>query len=314
MKKISMTMAGAAALALVGLTASPALAVGGPTLPADDKLYVVECDPTDAVSLQLFGIDPVNGTPTTIGTGNPGESNCAWQGAQKPGTDWFYYFPQDRYLQRINLTTGVNEVIGHLSFNGSPYNGGYSLAIGPDGTAYVLSYDDLYKVDLSTAALEYLSSPNFYDEYSGYPYAFAYDFTTEKFYVVEDGDGALYELTPSTGDKVELSYNSDYAVYSISFDANGDMWANGNGDYVSKTTIANFGNSAAWQDSPDIVIGQGTLYSESIWVSPKFPDVQPDAPTLANTGIDAAAFVALASLLSIAGASIIVARRRASRA
>jgi hypothetical protein len=310
MKKLTMTLAGAATLALVGFAATPAFAVSGPTLPANDKLYVMECD-VRVTSLQLFGVDPESGVATEIGTGNPGESTCAWQGAQMPGTDWFYYFAQDRYLQRVNLTTGANEVIGKLSLNGDPYNGGYSLAIGPDGTAYVLDYDDLYTVDVSTAALTYLSSPNFYDEYSGYPYAFAYDYTTEKFYVVEDGDGALYELAPSTGDKVELSYNEDYDVYSISFDANGDMWANGNGNYVSKTTIANFGDSAAWQDSPIVLSGTQEFYSESLWVTPKFPAQDDSTPELANTGLNVAGFAALAGLLTIAGVSIVAVRRRA---
>lgn len=308
MKRLStIVVAVAATLGAVGLTASPALAVDGPTLPANDKLYVLECDVTDATPLQLFGVDPVTGTPTAIGSGAPSATYCAYQGAQMPGTDLFYSFNNSNELFSVDLTTGVTLVIDQFSLSGIPFTGAYSLTIGPDGTAYVLAYDDLYTVDLGTAELTYLSSPNFYDEYGGYPYAFAYDYTTEKFYVVEDGDGALYELVPSTGVKVELSYNEDYAVYSMAFDADGNMWANGEGDFVSKTTIADFGNSANWQDSPDLVIGQGALYSESLWVSPKFAP----KPELPNTGVSVTGLLGLVAVLSIAGASILVVRRRA---
>jgi LPXTG-motif cell wall-anchored protein len=302
-KLTKILLSATAVVTLIGVTSSPALAVGGPVLPANDKLYLVECD-SDFTELQLFSLNPESGVPTEIGEGAPGETFCGFQGAQQPGSDWFYFFNNASYLQRVDLITGVNETIAQFSLNESVYNSAYSLTFGPDGTAYVLSYDNLYTVNLETAELTYLSAPNFYDEYSGYPYAFAYDYVTEKFYVVEDGDGALYELTPSTGDKVELTYNEDYAVLSMAFDANGDLWINGEGDFVSKVALASFGNSDDWQDSPEIFVDSVGLYSESLWVSPVFA-----TPELPDTGLSASALVGLGALLLLIGASIVSVRR-----
>jgi hypothetical protein len=293
-------LASLGALAILGFTASPALAVGGPSLPSQDKLFVIECDNTET-PLQLFGVDPVAGVATEIGSGDGAETYCGFQGAQMPGTDWFYFFNYSSILQRVDLTTGANETIGAFTLNGSPYFNANSLTVGPDGTAYVLAYDDLFTVDVSTAALTYLSSPNFYDEYSGYPYGFAYDYVTEKFYVVEDGDGALYELVPATGDKVKLTYNGDYNVYSIAFDSEGNLWANGDGNFVNKMALADFGNSAAWQGSADL-----GFFSESIWVSPVFA-----AKELPDTGIDATVAVGLAVAFGVAGVTLVAVRRRA---
>ena len=302
-----------AVVTLLGVTTSPALAAGEPALPANDKLYIVECD-TDVTELQLFGLNPESGVPTEIGAGAPGETYCGFQGAQQPGSDWFYFFNNASYLQRVDLITGVNETIAQFTLNGNPYTNAYSLTFGPDGTAYVLSYDDLYTVNLDTAVLTYLSSPEFYDEYSGYPYAFAYDYVTEKFYVVEDGDGALYELTPSTGAKVELAYNDDYDVLSMAFDANGDLWSNGEGDFVSKVALSSFGDSNAWQDSPNILVNSVGLYSESLWVSPVFttpelPDTVVTTPELPDTGLSISALVGVGALLLVVGVSIVAVRR-----
>jgi hypothetical protein len=292
-----------AVVTLLGVTTSPAVAAGGPALPANDKLFIVECD-FDVTELQLFGLNPETGLPTEIGAGAPEETNCAFQGAQQPGSDWFYFFNNASYLQRVDLITGVNETIAQFTLNGNTFTNAYSLTFGPDGTAYLLSYDDLYTVNLDTAVLTYLSSPEFYDEYSGYPYAFAYDYVTEKFYVVEDGDGALYELTPSTGAKVELAYNADYDVLSMAFDANGDLWSNGEGDFVSKVALASFGNSDDWHDSPEILVDSVGLYSESLWVSPVFT-----TPELPDTGLSVSALVGMGALLLVIGVSIVVVRR-----
>ena len=301
-----------AVLGLMGLATSPALAITGPSLPDGDKLYVIECDSSDAVPLQLFGLDPETGSTTELGTGSGGVTNCGYQGAQMPDTDWFYYFDGGSHLQRVDLTTGENETIGSFTLDGSLYYNAASMTIGPDGTAYVFAYDDMYTVDLETAELTYLSSPNIYDLDSGYPYAFTYDYLTEKFYTVETGAGKLYEVDPQTGTLTELGANPDFYVYSMSFDANGDMWLNGDDDHVSKVSIADFTNSAAWQDSPDITVDSGTLYSESLWVDLKEPEALPSGgqEELAATGFPVAGYLALASALVAAGAVLLVTRKR----
>lgn len=306
MNKLTMTLASAATIALAGFAAAPAFAVAGPTLPAEDKLYVIECDQQDALSLQLYGVNSELGELTTIGSGLSGANSCAYQGAQMPSTDWFYYF-DDSTLLRVDLVTGDTEVVGDFTNNGVTENGVYSMTFGPDGTAYAMTYDELFTVDVVTAELTYLSTPDVYGIASGYPYAFAYDYVTQKFYFVEDGSNSLFEIVPETGAKTLLATSGDYVVYSMAFDADGNLWVNGEGDFVSKLALADFANPAAWVDSPDLTIGQGTLYSESLWVSPKFAP----KPELANTGVNVAGFAALAGLLMVAGVSIVAVRRRA---
>ena len=257
---------------------------------------------------QLYGVDPGSAELTAVGDGQgaPSEdSSCASQGAQLPGTDWFYFVDWDATdsLDRVNLVTGEHQEIGEITVNGAPENITYSLTIGPDGTAYILDYDDLYTVDLETGAATYLSSPNFYDEYSGYPYAFAYDYKTEKFYVVEDGDGAMYELDPATGNKVEMDYNEDYWVASMAFDSEGDLWINGDNNGASTVALADFGDSNLWIDTDTF---SPSVYSESIWVSgPRAAD------ELAETGFSPAPLFAGAALATAAGVAIVRSRRRA---
>jgi LPXTG-motif cell wall-anchored protein len=65
--------------------------------------------------------------------------------------------------------------------------------------------------------------------------------------------------------------------------------------------LADYGNSAAWQDSADL-----GFYSESIWVSPVF---QPKE--LPDTGLDAAVAIGLAVAFGLAGVTLVAIRRRA---
>ena len=306
MKRLTMALASAATLSLIGFAAAPAFAVAGPTLPAQDKLYVIECDQQDALSLQLYGVNSELGELTTIGSGLSGANSCAYQGAQMPGTDWFYYLDSPTLL-RVDLVTGDTEVIGEFTNGGLTENSVYSMTFGPDGTAYAMTYDELFTVDVATAELTYLSTPDVYGIGSGYPYAFAYDYVTQKFYFVEDGYNGLYEIVPTTGAKTLVATSGDYVVYLMAFDSDGNLWVNGEGDFVSKLALADFANPAAWVDSPDLTIGQGTLYSESLWVTPKFSP----KPELPNTGVDVAGFATLAGMLTIMGVSIVAVRRRA---
>lgn len=295
----------AAGILLVGAS-SPAFASVSLTLPEGDSLFIVECD-NSVNDNQLYSVDAVAATVTAVGDGqgSPSEDDsCASQGAQLPGTDWFYYVDWDGVdsLDRVNLVTGENEEIGVITVDGTPSSITYSMTIGPDGAAYILDYDYLYSVDLETGAATQLSAPNFYDEYSGYPYAFAYDYTTEKFYVVEDADGAMYELDPATGNKIEMSYNAVYDVYSMSFDSAGNLWMNGSGNYVSVAALADFGDSSAWVDSSDLT---PSVYSESIWVSFEVPS------SLGDTGFSVAPLAALGALTVAGGVALAVSRRRA---
>lgn len=294
---------------LISAASTPAFAVASLELPNDDVLFIVECD-NSVNDNQLYSVDAVAATVTAVGDGQgaPSEDDsCASQGAQLPGTDWFYYVDWDGggvdYLNRNNLVTGDVEVIGALTVDGVNENNVLSLAIGPDGSAYVLTYDECYSIDLETGDLTLVSTPDFYGEYSGYPYGFAYDYVTEKFYVVEDGDGALYEFDPESGNKVELDYNGDWDVLSMSFDSAGNLWANGFGNYVATMALGDFGDSDAWVESSDLT---PSVDSESIWVS-----FDPPAEELADTGFGVAPLGALGALTVAGGVALAVRRRRA---
>lgn len=295
------------AVASLALVLAPvASASANPTLPAGDALYEMSCD--NRVNDYLFhSVNTSNNTRTAIGNGTGVNvvTECAYQGAMLPGTDWFY-FP-DRYsdkLVRVDVTTGLTEIVGLLRESGS-YQGLYSLAIHDNGNAYALSYDTLFSVNLSTGELTTIVAANTYDLAEGYPYGFAYDPKTDKFYVAEDGGDSLYSLNMSTGVFTLVATNSDYWVGSMSFDSDGNLWVNGDGNLVSRVALSGFGNSVNWIDSAALA---PQVYSESLVIA-RPPVEDDDEEGLANTGSADATPYLLGGLLA-AGIAFALRRRR----
>jgi hypothetical protein len=292
-------------------SSTPALAVA-PTLPEGHLLFQVGCD--NAVNdLQLLGVDLENEDLLTVGdgTGVNVTNDCASQGAMLPGTAWFYYIDRGGIadvLFRVDIITGETEEIGVMEDEGS-WADLYSLAIGPNGNAYALSYDYLFGVNLDNGNLVQLNEPNVYDLNSGYPYGFAYDRVTKKFYIAEDGGYEIHQLNVSTGELTYVTENSDFWIGSFAFDANGDFWFNGDDSKIRRASLDNFDDSANVLATGDILLSTTEVYSESLGLA--LPDADDDSEGLAPTGsTDVSALAALAGLAGLAAVAI---RRRATR-
>jgi hypothetical protein len=294
-------------------SSTPALAVT-PTLPSGDRMFQMPCDSGATNDFQLFDLDLSSEdlVPVGNGSGVNGGNDCASQGAILPGTDWFYFIEWTGAvdtLVRVDVSTGEVDVIGAMRDEGS-HASLYSLAIGPNGNAYALSYDYLYAVNLDTGDLVQLNEPAVYDLNEGYPYGFAYDPTTEHFYVVEDGGGELLRLNVSTGDMTSIATNDNHWVGSIAFDSDGYFWFNGIGANVRRSSLQTFGDNSSILATGNILLEGNPVFSESLGIlRPEATD--DDSEGLAPTGsTDVSALAALAGLAGLAAVAI---RRRSTR-
>lgn len=296
-----------ASLALLFAPVAPASA--NPTLPAGDVLYEMSCD--GAINgFQLHSLNTSDNTRTAIGT-STGSVECALGGTILRGSNWFYFKARIN-LFRTDVTSGVTEVIGEFREEGADRDI-KSLAIDDNGNAFALSEEALFSVDLSSGNLTTVAATNFATLTGGTPLGFAYDPTTDKFYVAEDGDGNLYSLNMSTGALTFIASNSDYWVGSMSFDSNGYLWVNGDTNQVSRVAISDFGNSANWIDSAPL---SPNVYSESLVIarapsggSGDDEDNSDGSDSLANTGSADATPYLLGGLLA-AGIALALRRRR----
>ena len=307
MKKLLTVLLGAA----FAVSASPAVAVA-PTLPAGDFLFQVECD-EDLNDRQLLGVDLDIEELVLIGDGDgAGDLGCVAQGSMDPGTDWFYFV--DWYiagdtLARVNVVSGVVEEIGLMLDEGAEAQI-ISLAIGPDGNAYALSDENLYGVNLDNGDLFLLNRPNVAALNGGSPYGFAYDPTTEHFYVAEDGDTEIHQLNVETGELSYVTENSDFWIGSMAFDSEGYFWFNGNDSKVRRGSLLNFDDSANVLATGDLLLESEVVYSESIGISRAEID-DSDTEDLAPTGsTDLGGLAVLAGLAAIAALAV---RRNATR-
>jgi LPXTG-motif cell wall-anchored protein len=295
-----------ASIALLLAPVAPASA--NPTLPAGDALYEMTCDNVVA-DYRLHSVNTSDNTRTAVGAGtNTSNINeCGYQGAMLPGTDWFYFvdYMNGNRLVRVDVTTGVTEVIGDLR-EGGAYQGIYSLTINDNGNAYALSYETLFAVNLNTGGLSSLVAANTYDIAEGYPYGFAYDPKTKKYYVAEDGAGGLYTLNIGTGVFTLVATNTDYWVGSMAFDSNGYLWVNGDTNKVSRVALNRFGDSDDWVDSAAL---SPNVYSESLVIARGPGGGDDDEEGLANTGSADATPYLVGGLLA-AGIALVFRRRR----
>ena len=300
MKKL---VIGGAALALV-LSSTVAHGTEAPSLPAVDAMYEISCD-AEINNWQLYALDLSALTRTAIGdgTGTTTGKECALQGALLPGTDWFYY-PDNfqAFLMRVNVVTGGVEQVGAWA------ESIYSLAIDDEGNAYALTYDTLFSVNLATGALTELVEADTYGMDEGYPYGFAYDPKTDKFYMAEDGEDSLYTLNISTGEFTFVADQDAYFLGSIAFDSDGYLWTNDGqvGALVRRVPLSGFGDAPAWQETATMT---PSVASESLIIARGEP-VDSGAETLAPTGsIDPLPLVAFGAML--AGAAVVIRRRSA---
>lgn len=303
----------AVAATFLVLGASPAQADVAPILPSGDELFEMTCD-SGSNDRQLFSLDLVALARDSVGSGTSVSAlaeDCGTQGAILPGTDWFYFVDgQSGDLVRADLNTGTIEVIATVLKNGSAVTV-YSLAIGPDGSAYMIGVaHKLYSLNLASGALTELGAVNLP---TGTTYGFAYDAVTDDFYVAESGHGTLSTLDIATQTATLVGTNAGRFIGSMSFDSDGNLWVNGDfGGAVSQTTLADFGTPANWKNSDGM---SPDLYSVSLVVrhgsasSGGGGGGDDEDESLANTGsADATAYL-VGGLLS-AGIALALRRRR----
>lgn len=311
----------ASAAAVLAVTASLML-VAGPasaqTLPANDDLYAIACN-SGIPNLQLLALDPLTGTGTSVGAGTgPGDSDCAGQAAWNPVTGASYYVlwdGEDR-LASIDVTTGVSTTIG--PFNGPDWTGGDSIAIGRDGTAYLISDSELFSLDLATAEVGLIGS-------TGFPniWGFAYDPVTDAFYGLDD-DGNLYTIDTVTGAATlvtTFALGTTTNSYSLQFDSAGVLWIEN--DYPGVIDLS----AELWSVNPTTFAAELAgpiqladasvyVYTESLLITRGAVSavVPPAQPKLPDTGVEMGPIGVAGFMLLTAGIAMMLVRRRAARA
>lgn len=316
MKSLKIAATGIAVGALTLLWAAPATAAGNSIDPGD-SLYAISCDNDDA-NWQLYGVESSTAVSTPIGSGTPdeNESPCAGQAAYNPATGVSYYIQWTNeltVLASIDPATGVSTPIDAFYWNNGEfpeYIDADSLAIGGDGSAYILAEGSLFSVDLTSGIVELVSNV-----LPAGIYAFAWDSVTDIFYGIASNN-TVYEIDVESGGTTvigEIEFpvdDNEWRVYSLQFDEAGSLWIE-----VDQSNNSFFG-ATLWSLTLDTLgapvysglINDGSpFYTESLLILPGTPE-----PVLAATGVEAAPVVAGALGLIVLGGAALVLRRRAA--
>lgn len=318
MKRITATLAGASIVALSLLAASPASAAGNAIDPGD-SLYAVNCD--DVYNdFQFFSVESTTAfsTPIGDGTGEVGQYACGGQPAYYPSTGKSYYIQwtvERAQLAEIDVATGESAIVGDfLDETGDVPQAlnAYSIAIGADGSAYVMAEGALWTLDLDTGSATPINE-------AINTYAFAFDSVTGKFFAI-DTDDVIYEIDVTTGAETpvgEVTFPDDtssYTIYSLQFDGAGTFWVE-----VDHFAEGDFFRAELWSFSPTAtgspvfsgVFTDDPFYTEAILIIPG--DVAPVEPALAATGADLADVLPWAigaAVIVLAGGVLLILRSR----
>ncbi len=312
MKALSIVLAtiGAASIALVG--AAPAMAAGNAVDPGD-SLYAVNCDPAYN-DWQLLSVESTTAASTPIGNGDGSVSEsynaCAGQPAYNPATgesfyiQWEYGDGTGNYLASVDVATGASTRIGEFYYwniEFPSYPSVESMAIGADGSAFVIAEDDLWSVDLTTAELTYVGGS------LCCTYAFANDPVTGNYYAIDD-ENEIFLVDTTDGSFTSLGdVVTPGTVYSLQFDKAGTFWVEVDEDTDGGAGLWSF--TLATKATP-VYSGSfidDPFYTEAILIIPGQP------VALASTGADLAAAPYLAGgavLIALAGVTLLVIRRR----
>ena len=314
------------ATALVGiaaltLAASPVIAA---TLPAGDRVYILPCDDEEFDGI-LYEVDTTTGIATQVGDWvNPDTDvyTCAGPAAYNPVNGlgyWISWAGEQGLLISVDLTTGVNTVVGGFTIDGEPYYTPIALAIDGAGNAWATSWnvtpDVLFSLDLGTAALTAVGPTGVTDESENY--GLAWDSVTQKLYGYNVDSTDFYTVDTTTGAFTVFAEDvlTDVVPYAMAFDSAGQVW--GINEDIISAPITDFAsaevlsvvNPVVGSEDPD-----DTIYSESILIVPAAPAPAPaPEPVLAATGSDNGSMgmlVGFGALLVVAGA--VIARRRAA--
>jgi hypothetical protein len=294
--------------ACLGLSTAPAMA-SPLTLPGNDLMFQVSCDGSHNRN-QLSQVNLATSRLSVIGVGDgsPGQA-CASQGAFA-AEGWYYFvdYYQDDRLRRTNLETGEIDVIGTLHDESGNRNI-QSIAVGPTGDVYAIGSHNLYHLNIADASLTLATAIDDTGLTLGGMYGFAYDPTTQKFWVADDSGAGLYKLNVDTGHLTFVASNPDYWVGSMDFDSDGNLWFNGDGDYVARVAPSQFGDSSKIRQSDPLIYETDNIYSESLLiVRDPIPEKKPEG--LAYTGAADVTWILWLAAFAVIGA--VVLRRRES--
>lgn len=301
---------------LLGVGALPAAAAGNSISPGD-SLYALSCYDL-AQDYQLFSVESSTGVSAMIGGGPDTElPTCSGQPAYDPSTGASYYIQwadeENAALGRIDVATGVSTTIGGFYWDNGEfpeYVPATSMAIGGDGSAFLISGEELYSLDLATAFVEPVASLAEANLYS-----FAWDSVTDSFYVINTS-WDLFELDVTDGtltfiDTIGFTGAGLFGTYSLQFDKAGTLWI----ELDVNSALWEGGMSTLWSatfatlDAPVLsgIFTDDPFYTEALLIVP-------GQPKLAATGSDTAAVLPWAlgagALLAAAGVGLALHARR----
>jgi LPXTG-motif cell wall-anchored protein len=263
-------VAGVAAVAL-SLVAAPAAFAAGPSLASGSHLYAVDCNNED-----VYSLDASTAAATLVHAN--GTSTCAYSAALDPTTGIGYVSDEGLSLSSLNLTTGVRTYIDAFTNLGvaTPIN---SIAIGSDGSAFAMSDDSLYSLDLGTGELEFVAL-------TGAPasiYGFAVNPNTGVFYTI-DTDGLVSTIDVTTGELTtvgQTNFTPSDSPYSMQIDSSGMLWIENDGVDADLWSVNPVDISGSGVLSGVVNVGGTNFYSEALLLVPG-PMAATATPTAAS--------------------------------
>ncbi len=320
---LATTVALGAFLAL-GL-ASPAHAETG-VLPSTDTIFAVDCE--DSIG-QLWSVNPLDAVFTPVGTGSDHPLvNCAGPSAFNlvDGLGYWISWDGEDALFSVDPVTGDSTFIG-LFVDSETGDRVYasSIAIGADGSAYLLGGDTnygntLYSLDLTSGEATAHGDITGDDDL----WSFAYNPADGGYYAFDANGGGFYsvDVTAVTSTLLVDAADVPIDIFGIAFDSTGNLWGFGEGEATEgewvlfSTTVANFVDDLAIVGIT--VEGEQETFSESLFITYDVPAPAPvpvpapaPAPVLAATGSELPLVGGgAAALLLMAGAAAVIAARR----
>jgi len=275
---------------LAGLALGAVLAVGtavpasAASLPSTDRIYAYDC--TDGANdLQLLEIQ-ADGTATAIGTGTgaPG-SLCPPQPAWDPGTQKAYFILAGN-IYATDVSTGESLVVATTSGAGVEANllGSPSLAIAPDGSAWVHNNGWTGTIDLASGVVTQFPTTSLRDQGMYYVSPFAYNGADSELYAVNSDDttddtppfpNQLYVMNQATGE-VTLGAGQTFSSYqdneisnftAIAFDSSGRGWLMYVGGSPTISTLKSFDTAGTIDNQGEVRIGSASVESYSIFIA-----------------------------------------------
>ena len=330
MFKKSLASLGVASIGLGALisigAALPAHAMA--TLPATDKIYSFDCS-VGAFDMQLIELQ-ADGTATEIGTGLGTTDNlCPAQPAWDSNTQRAYFVFAGN-LYRTDVDTGVSTVVVAVTGSDPSTEGDLlgtpSLAIAPNGSAWVSSDGWIGTINLTSGVVTQLAGANLRDQGAYYISAIAYGGDSAALWAI-NADNTVDD-TPSIANKVftidQTTGSTDFdgttlidyqdasieQFYSIAFDSSGTLWAMFDNANLAELRSIDTGTGIVTEQG-DVMLGGTPVNTYSIFIASPGGD-----STLASTGAMSSVNLLLSALgialLAVGTIAVTVGRRRVS--